>query len=659
MSSCKLCCERQVIRALFAASRQEWQNIRWRCSRIDGECLAKELSKDGHPVSREAVEDIVKNLSMFSLREDSLHVNIKGFVRDFDRQTIAEGLGSEGVQFFPTRQSANRSAYETCREAAFFGYGAFEDQFLKCPVEALGSLIGQPQSVPVTTVLRDLREGFAENDVACDMLGRDQFFNADVSTPEKYVAFQNQLRSSSISGDLADKLSSFFHRRMTIGVRDTLRWSLGARHPRFDWSRAKKHIETAFSHYGRDDFNAPQLVYYTYAPSVDDNEIEETTRLNAVVVDELADQLKNALDEAKLDLSSSVDGFRLACQWILDIHHDYPDFDLECAGLNDAAVHIDFMNHSVHEKVSQNLTGNAVQMRRNTNFRAHFDAYGLTQRCLSRLTASELDLFFDTVKSVIRRYDDKNGFVTEQGILMYRRLPTVLFMLQQRGLAQALEGERVLDSFDLSVMTSLEHASYMRTYGEISEKLLVFFVLTLRHMMMTDHAPDLRPKKLIKDFLVLGLWGTRTPNLLVHLYAPADSDPNTPVSQLARSEVRFIGCEQVEIHALDHLNSNAKAMRFIVAQCLPLIEPSILRNIGTFTMAMDEFTNGAAAPEINAFSIVHYASDILREIGHAGIKGSLEDVVSLTEFLVGASLDHATQKLDEVDRWLKKYRHDA
>lgn len=652
--------EREVLRALFQSLKLEYEDVRWRRYGFDVARLCVRLSTPEHKVNRAQVAQIVDHLSVFVLRSDAIRLTVQGFEKKFDRQSIAEGLGSAGVQFFPTHQSANRSAFESSREALYFGYGSLKEQFMACPIEALCALREgrEAKEEPNATVFRDLREGFETTRTVCEMLSQDCYFNGDASTPEKFVALQKQIRATALSGEVAEKLEFFFNRRMTIGVRDTLRWTLGARHPRFNWDRAKELLEGALERHQSDNFNTPKIVYYTYDPSIEECEIVDAERNNELVIAAFGNKLRETLNEASLGLGDQITDMAALCRWVLDIHHDYPDFDLESSGKSDAAAHIEFLRHSIQSSVSSEILGDNAQMRKNFNFRAHFAACDLERRFLGALSAEERDIFYDVVDDLIRGYDEKNGIVSDEGIIMYRRLPATLFVIQNRGDSAPAPGERLLDAFDLSRMTQLEHASYMRSFVEISEKLVLFFVLTLRHMMETDHAPDLRPRDLMKDFLLLGLWGTRTPNILVNLYVDENTDLTQPIEKLSHAEVRFVGCEQVEIHALNHLDVDAKALRFIVSQCLPLIEPSILRNIGTFTMALDEFENGCASydRDMDIFGIFHYGMDMIHEIGRVGIRGSISDTLSFCDFLIHSTINDTGRIITNVSKWVKKHR---
>jgi len=648
--------ERAVLRAIFQSAQVVHEDVRWRHYAIDKSMLSIRLrALGGAEIAPEA--EISDTLGLCVLRTDALKFSILGFERAFERQSIAEGMGSAGVQFFPTRQSVNRTAFEAAREAAYFGYGDISSQFLACPLDSIKRQVWPEERavLPEAVLLRDLREGFSVSRSVCEVLSEDKYFPHAIDSLTTFATFQTQLRSAPLEGSLSEKLANFFNRRATIGIRDTIRWSLGSRHPWFDWKRANELIDEAFAKHAQDSFNTPQIVYYAYDPSIDEAEITKTEHSNANVVSSFTSDFRRRLEAISPQLSHELaPSLETLCTWILDIHHDYPDFDLESQG--QLGTHIEFLGHSIQNKVSRDFFGTASQTRRNFNMRAHFDALGLDKTFLPKLDADAREQFFACLDDALRHYNDQGGITTADGIRIYHRLPTVLFLIQNMGKPNPRPNERLLDSFDLSRMTQLEHASYMRSFPEISEKLLVFFTLTMRHMIDTDHVPDLRPGDMVRDFLVLGLWGTRTPNIHVNLYVDAALDERDLAKSLTRAEVKFVGNEQVEIHPLHHLREEAKVLRFFVAQLSPLIEPSILRNIGTFTMAMEEFRSEQHGFTLDAFNITHYALDVLREAARYGIKGSVTDAMSLYEFLLDSTLDATQKRLSGIEKWLRKIK---
>ena len=487
------------------------------------------------------------------------------------------------------------------------------------------------------------------------MLSDDDFFDRRFQSLEALLKFQEELRHQPVSPGVAEKCEAFFNRRVTIGVRDTLRWMMGSRHPQFDWAHAESLIASAFEHYGQANLNTPQIVYYAYDPSLSEEEIEDMLAHNREVVEAFKQALGKALslEDSEIYQLLLPNMPQISAQ-ILDIHHDYPDFDLESAGRIGATTQIDFLGHSIQNKVNQEILGNDSETRRNINIQAHFKARGIERSCLSALSDAQKDHFYGVVDDLLAQYNAEQGIAGAHGVVMYRRIPCVLFMIQEQGNPVAKGDERLLDSFDLSQMTELEHASYMRSFPEISELLLVFFVLTLRHMVDTEHVPDLKPRELVRDFFALGLWGSRTPNIRIHLYVDKSLDEKDLAARLSRAELRFVGTEQVEVHPLNHIRDDAKAVRFAVQHLMPLIEPSILRNIGIFTMALDEFGASSRPFKLDGMSVMRYGVDVWREILNWGVKGSVHELLTVAEYCVDSSLNGVQRGLDLVARRLRR-----
>lgn len=644
--------ERGIVRAFFESAQVVDENIRWRRYRLNGALLRRHLrALSGSTSPFDFVTEMSKRLGLNVLRVDPLKLRIYGFERSFDRQSIAEGLGSVGVQFFPTRQSAMRSASEAAREVVYFAAGPVENQFLECPFSRILSVLCGTSSIPERCILRDLREGFESNETIYRVLEQDVNFTTKIRDDASLEAFEHNLRTNPMSPEFIDKCSNFFNRRATIGVRDTMRWMLGSRHPWFGWDHARELLDNAFEKTRECNFNTPQMVYYAYDPAVSEAEIEDAQTHNACVVERFAGLLRESLTQEMATLASKLaDNLSYLARWILDIHHDYPDFDLEAKDSFGPGKHFDFLGHSIQNTMNKEFLGEVSKMRLNRNMRAHFEARGLDRECLKDLTPEENERFFAVLDEVLTRYDRDGGI---EG-LMYQRIPCILFTLQDLGEPQPREGERLLDAFDLSRMTELEHASYMRMFPEISEKLAVFFALTLRHMLDTEHVPDLQPRNFAKDFLLLGLWGTRTPNIRINLYVSNADDERNPVQRLQRCEIRFVGLEQVETHPLSHIRDNSKALRFAVMHLVPLIEPSILRNLGTFTMAMEEFRDSSHSFDVEPLSLMHYGLDMLRETARCGVKGAVTDAMSMFEYLVDSTTDSVQRQLDKTAKKLEK-----
>lgn len=643
--------QHRILRAFYRSLKMESESIRWRRYRFDRRLLERHLNAlSEKPVSAALLDELTHRYGVSVLRADPIRFSIQGFEKSLDRQAIAEGIGAAGVQFFPTRQSASRTAFESARESAYFSAGPFASQFFECPLARVMHELDEKTEIPKRgTILRDIRQPFAVDEAVFDVLKSDIYFHDDVHDEASLLKFQEDLRKSPLNSHMVEKCSDFFNKKATIGVRDSLRWMLGSRHPWFDWNRAKSLIESAFETHGMTDFNTPQIVYYAYHPDMDELEMADMEAQNATVVNAFAQTFKQAILREAPDILKSIQGdLTTLSHWILDIHHDYPDFDLESQGCFGPQTHMDFLGHSIQNQVNAELLGAKSERRRNYNMRAHFAARQLDTTYLANLSDTQKEVFFGILRDCIEKYDAAEGIDIQGTQQLYRRIPCVLFLVQDLGNPDPHDNERLLDAFDLSEMTQLEHASYMRVFPEISEKLVVFFALTLRHTMETEHVPDLKPRDFAKDFLVLGLWGTRTPNIRINLYVDKDQDERLLAKSLTRAEIRFVGTEQVETHPLEHIREEAKALRMAVAHFAPLIEPSILRNIGTFTMAMEEFRNTNHVFKVDALSLMHYALDMVREAARYGVKGSMTDVISVFEYLLDSTYDRAQKKLDAI-----------
>lgn len=645
--------QRSLLRALLASSTTKRKDLLWEFLSIDESSARQALHLLGLTQNDEYIQHLSHNVQICQQRTDPLTLRIKGFEKQFSRKTIAEAIGAMGSQFFPTRQKAYRSAFEAAREAAYFGYGELETQCLPDPLAKL-SPEHTPQSKPAATILRDLREDFQTDRSILDMLQKDRFFLPDAENTNDYRSFQTTLRNMPLDGAMVEKLSAFFNKRATIGLRDGMRWFLGSRHPWFSWERARELIMQAFKAHGKENFNTPQIIYYSWDPTISEEEIQTRRAFNDRVARAFAADLAKSVES--IPELAALDMHNIAL-WILDIHHDYPDFDLESEGFLGAKAHLSFLSHSIQGKVNQNLLGEDAKMRRNFKIEAHFKANDLITRFLHHITPENRIAFFCAANQELQNYHERGGAILEEGICEFDRIPCTLLVFQDCGQPKLQNNERLLDSFNLSEITQLEHASYIRAYSEISEKLVIFFTLALRHMLDTQHVPDLHPKDILKDFLLLGLWGTRTEKIRIHLYVAQDSNAQTTLTdKLARSEVRFVGMDQIETYELSQARAEGKLARFAVSQISPLIEPSILRVLGTFTMAMEEFRTGNHAQNLDAFSLTRYGIDITREALRYGVKVSLTDAASLIEFGLDATLDSVQTGIDRLQQKLSAWK---
>jgi len=338
----------------------------------------------------------------------------------------------------------------------------------------------------------------------------------------------------------------------------------------------------------------------------------------------------------------SDDDLRHLAHAALDCHHDHPDFDLEATGRQGGGTTIKFVGHAVYVLAS-NATGGEPAARRNVNLAAHFAQKGYQRLWLAALDDEERASFYLALSDQLRAYDEAGGLEVGSGQrLQYSRPPLVICTFYESPGPRPRDGEEVLDSFRLDELREPLHARNLRDHPDVFEKLVVFFTLVLRHYLDTDHAPDLRPANLMRDFVLLGLWGTNSPNLVINLYRDAGSGR-------VRSEVRFVGRTQIKAYQSSERQEAALA-RLMASQFGPLLEPSVLRAVGTFMMAAAEAQEGSRVQDVGAVAFARHSLELLRETVRTGIKGSLVDLATMLEVLVDNSVDAAQRGLDRIAR---------
>jgi len=228
----------------------------------------------------------------------------------------------------------------------------------------------------------------------------------------------------------------------------------------------------------------------------------------------------------------------------------------------------------------------------------------------------------------------------------------VLYTFFEAPLPRLADGEELLETFRLSELRAPRYALLLREHPELVGKLVVFFTLVLRHFLDTDHVPDLRPTRLVRDFMLLGIWGYDTQNLLVNLYRREGS-------AAVRSEIRFIGRTQLKHYRpeQDRLQE-AALMRKAVSHLGPLLEPSMLRALGNFLMAYAEATQGLRNRPDSRVAVARQALEVVRETVRGGLKAGLVDVATILEVAVDGGVDGAQRALDRVDELLDRAKQD-
>ncbi|HOX45594.1 MAG TPA: hypothetical protein PK668_18490 [Myxococcota bacterium] len=646
--------DRQILRALLEAAvpleeGPAW-DVRFRHLAFDPERLTArllELAREaGVRTTRRLVQrfaaDFAGRVRLRVSRTDPVPVRwMHGEVK-VPRWFLAELLGVVGTELLPTRRQARQAAFDAAREVAYFGAGGIGEQILPHPVALVRAALAGEEALRLEPVLLE-EESPPRRWTVYDLLRLDEDFHRQADGEAELGRFQTRLREDPLDGTTVGKLRAFFDKRATVGLRDTARWALGSRHPWFGWKRAREQIAACFERHGDASFLSPRVSLYLPDLELEAQELaamqadcQRAAELFAArVAEQLPPELATALGQDRL--------VRLALA-ALDCHHDNPDFDLEVPELPSGQTTLSFLGHALGVLV-RSARGQEQAPRRNTNLRGHLSAMGVTQAVLGDLAEAEQEVVLAAMQGVLHDYTSRTGLQDATGRpQIYRRPPHILYTFYATPEAQPRDGEELLDSFSLAELQEPQHAQHLRQQPEVFERLVVFFTLVLRHYLDTAHAPDLMPERLGRDFVLLGLWGTGTPNVRVHLFRHRKSGK-------VRSEVVYQGRSQVQaLRPHRDRRHEAAFARLLVNQLGPLVEPSMLRAIGAYLMASEQHREGTHFQKVGALAFARQSLEVFREAARTGIQGALVDTATTAEMLVDNAVDYALKGLDRAAR---------
>ncbi len=560
------------------------------------------------------------------------------------RWLAAQVLGALGENLLFTRRKARQTGQESAREIAYFGYGPIEEQSLAHPVSLIRAALEKKDQVYVDPVLLDESgRSVGRRWSVFDLLKTDRFFQRDVGGEPELARFQQHLREYPLDGNSALKLREFFEKSATIGIRDTTRWALGSRHPWFGWNKARQIVSECFEKWGTENFLYPRVNIFTYDLALDEQELADRLVQNQRAIEVFAKRLRSSLSISVQDKLDDRVLEHLAAA-VFDSHLDLPDFDLEARGSQGGQTTVRFAGHAMMV-LAASSAGRPSTPRRNINIAAHFKEKGYENLWLTGLDTEQLASFYLTVNSLLGEYTQAGGFVAENGDrIQYTHVPLVMYTFYQAPVPRPKRDEEILDSFSLDAMSEPQHVKNLRENPEVFEKLVVFFVLVLRHFLDTEHVPDLVPKRILWDYMLLGLWGTSSPNIVVHMYRNKNTGK-------VRSEVKFIGLHQVKAY-LPHEDRKHEAAlaRLLASQMFgQVLEPSIMRAIGTFIMAVEQLREGTNSRRPGPVTFAKQSLEVFRETVRVGIKGTLVDLATMFEVLLDNTVDTVQRGLDKLD----------
>ncbi len=656
--------ERAILQALLRAgvpaSEPGGEDLAWRTLAFDGARLRAELlALEGaeRPGAAEALEalasDLAGSVRLRVARADDVPVNASWLNAgaQVSRPWLAEALGPLGSDLFPTRWRARRTATQAARELAYFGYGPVAEQALPSPLARIRQALGQAhEASQALTLLQEDGPSGTRRWSVLELLERDPYVHRKLADVQEVERFQQRLREDPLDGATVALLRHFFGRRVTVGLRDTLRWALGSRHPWFHWDRARELILSSFERLGRVSFVTPQFHLFTYDALLPDAELTALLKDNAAAVERFAAELGPALAEALPLGAPDQDTVRQLAEAALDYHHDYPDFDVESAGRQGGQTTVRFLTRA-GVSLGRGLAGRTGRTRPNLNFEAHLARCGAASEWFATLDARGRSLLGGALRKLLRGrwLGARDGGLAGGGAAGYRRVPMLLYTFHADRGPHPAAGERTEDSFPLSELRAPQHARHLGAGSELADQLVVFYTLVLRHYLDTDHVPDLRPERLVRDFMVLGIWGYDTTNLAVNLYAPETGGVE---GAALRAELSYLGRSHhvKRFRAEEDRGREGVLARKALARLGPLLEPSMLRSLGNVLMLVEEQERGRR-PEARSprHVVARHALEIFRETARQTLRGTLVYVATGLEMAVDEAVDSAQKVIDRFE----------
>ncbi len=636
--------DRALLRALFRAAtpvtEQETADLTWRPLRFEPATLHAELSQlTGSPLPglESALAEFADHYQLRAWRVDDVTLPLLGVRAHMPRSLVGEALGPFGAGLLPTRRRALFGSMEAARELVYLGASQSPARRLPSPVQMIRELLGDPVAPPASEILFQEITPIGDRDwTPRELLQADPDFHRPLTEDADLVRFERLLRRDPLDGTMVAALRDFFSRRITVGVRDTVRWTLGGRHPWFDWDRAREIIETCFRRWGDESF-VPRLIrIYTHDLDLADDQLTAMLERNREIIRGLAAGLSARLAPALTEALAPGVIQEIAAA-TLDYRHDHPDFDTEATGDKGSGATARFVGRAALD-LARGLIKKELKPRLNRNFGPYLEATGLARQWMGGLADGDRASLFEALEAEV---DQRAAAGLLDG---YRRPPMMLFTFYESAAPRPREGEQVIDSFRLSQARAPQHAVHFSQQPEITEKLVVFFTLVLRHYLDTGYVPDLMPTERLKEFTLLGLWGHNSPNLVVNLY-------QDQTSETVRSELRFVGRSQLKHYRPDEDGlSEAALARMAASQLDPLILPTILRALAGFVMTVEEREQGRQRPEDSRTTVARHAVEVARETLRLGIRGTLIDLATVLEVLVDDSANLALRWIDRAER---------
>ena len=545
------------------------------------------------------------------------------------RSVLSWAFGRAGYNFMPSFEKTLIDATEAIRLVPYFGYGNAQRFFAPDFVSWLGAEEGSrdhenTQGTFLRAILRDVDSRWS----AFELLGRDDYFHARADSHETLHDFQRFVRHNPFVPEMEEKLADFFEGPITVGIRDTLRWTQGSRHPRMSWEKARSLMEGCFDRHGHESFVLPEINYYTYDTSFSAEHVSAIDRRNQVAAQAFSESVRDALPTHLLVHWLEHGDARLAYE-LLDFHHDYPLYPIE-----PYSGFVSTMMVRLLARVAVALTIEAADLGapevRNYDVQRLPSYHKGIWALMAGLGHDEREQAIEILADVLAAYQ-RHGLHDHSGQrLEFERIPRTFYNFQQRANVPA-PGRRFVAMHSLEDLWKPEHAHVWQRYPELSEKLVVFYTQVYRYFLETGFVPDLRPRNAGRDIFVYGIWGYVTENLLII----------EEVDESGRPQIRAVFVDNRDQFKQYRRNEDRRnplgAAKYALRLIYPVVEPAMQRSIGTFVGRVNEThvdESTPVEPASPSLAVLDHGADVTRKVVQASVDGSFTSAKAAVDDLV-------------------------
>ena len=605
----------------------------------DPEARANEIEVFAHELSQRFLLK-VGNIDLFVMR-----LGAKDEAR-LERGHMSEIFGKVGYNLHPSFDKTVQDATEACREMPYFSSGEALAQFAGAIPDAVRDFVsGKIQRLPHG----DERGIFLVYDVDArrelsvfEILKEDPYFPAPLSQFGELQALQERIRKDPLDRATEQRLRNFFSAPITVGVRDTLRWLLGSRHPRINWDDAREIILDCFRKHGHENFLLPEMNLYAPSTRHTLEELESLNENNQEVAQLFARELKKELP-LKISRKMGSALTTTVAEQVLRHHHEYPSFPVE-----PVSGYINWSTARLLSRIVVGFTSHVMEWdfpnRTNIDVAAALYRRGLLETLRGTLDTRELTTTLRVLQELLFRYMFHRGVRLPNGERKrYEQILTTFYSFQGRA-DYVPPGEKKLHQVSLEDLAKPEHAYLLREFPELAEKLVVFFVLVLRFYLDTDFIPDLRPDEAGINIFILGIWGAITENVIVLITEDEAGEVHIRV-QFVDNKDHFKAYRRA-VDRDQPLGLAKHALRIVG----PVVEPAMLRAVGQFVEITWENRAGLNPPRRDLADSIERLIDIFGEVVLQG----MDETQAHMRAVVEDSLDDTSRAVSSLVRKMLK-----